>query len=151
MVHFVKETFYVRFNYVTDFLLLNRATQCVQTIMLAAFAAIAIAFFHLGLFSVLGFLAVPVGLPLAFYQATAAGALAPPGAAPGWLSWINDFLPLHEILSGYRAIAIGGPEGAVPILGVFLFLLVGLGLIWAGTAGHALLWPRNVENKIPFF
>ena len=113
------------------------------------FAAAAIAWFYVGLFSVLGFLAVPVGLPLAFYQATAAGALAPPGAAPGWLSWINDVLPVHEILSGYRAIAIGGPDGAVPILAVFLFLLVGLGLIWAGTAGHAFLWPRNVENKTP--
>lgn len=114
-------------------------------------SAVAIAWFCLGLFSVLGFLAVPITLPLAFYQATAAGALAPPGAAPGWLSWINDILPVHEILSGYRAIAIGGPDGAVPFQEVFVFLLVGLALIWIGTAGHALLWPRNVENKIPFF
>ena len=117
----------------------------------AWYSAVAIAWFYLGLFSVLGFLAVPIGLPLAFYQATAAGALAPPDAAPGWLSWINDVLPVHEILSGYRAIAIGGPEGALPILAVFLFLLAGFGLIWVGTAAHALLWPRNVENKIPFF
>lgn len=114
-------------------------------------AAVAIAWFCLGLFSVLGFLAVPVALPLAFYQATAAGALAPPAAAPSWLSWINDVLPVHEILSGYRVIAIGGPDGAVPFLAVVTLLLVGFALIWVGTAGHALLWPRNVENKIPFF
>lgn len=119
--------------------------------LFAWFSAVAIAWFYLGLFSVLGFLAVPIGLPLAFYQATAAGALSPPGAAPGWLSWINDVLPVHQILGGYRAIAIGGPDGAVPILAVFVFLLVGLGLVWVGTAGHAVLWPRNVENKIPFF
>lgn len=78
--------------------------------MYSWFAAVAIAFFYLGLFSVLGFLAAPVGLPLAFYQATAAGALAPPGAAPGWLSWVNDVLPLHEILSGYAPLQLADPR-----------------------------------------
>lgn len=122
-----------------------------QLWLYAWFAAAAIAWLTVGLFSVLGFLAVPIALPLAFYQAAAAGALAPPSAAPSWFAWINDVLPLNEILSGYRTIVIGGPDGALPLAEIFVMLAVGLALIWVGTAGHAILWPRNVENKIPFF
>ena len=47
----------------------------------------------------------------------AAGAVAPAAAAPPWVSWINDVLPLTEILTGWRTILIGGPEGSVPVTG----------------------------------
>ena len=122
-----------------------------QLWLYAWFAAVAIAWLTVGVFSVLGFLAVPIVVPVAFYQASAAGALAPPDAAPSWFAWINDVLPLNEILTGYRSIVIGGPDGALPLTELLVMLVVGVALIWVGTAGHAILWPRNVENKIPFF
>ena len=89
-----------------------------------------------GLFSLLGFFAVIVGLPLVFYQGLAAGAVAPVAAAPSWVSWINEVLPLPEILAGWRAILIGGPEGSLPLTETAVVLAVGAALIWLGTGLH---------------
>lgn len=91
-----------------------------------------------GLFSVLSFFAIVVALPLAFYQGTIAGVIAPAAAAPGWLAWVADILPLDDLMFGMRAILIGGPEGAVPFGTIVVILVVGLALIWGGTAGHAM-------------
>ena len=91
-----------------------------------------------GLFSVLSFFAIVVALPLAFYQGTIAGVIAPAAAAPGWLAWVADILPLDDLMFGMRAILIGGPEGAVPFGTIVVILVVGLALIWGGTARHAM-------------
>jgi hypothetical protein len=91
-----------------------------------------------GLFSVFSFVAIAVALPLAFYQGPIAGVIAPAAAAPGWLAWVAGILPLDDLMFGMRAILIGGPDGAVPLATVFVILLVGLALIWGGTAGHAM-------------
>ena len=100
-----------------------------------------------GLFSVLGFLAVIVGVPLVFYQALAAGALAPAAAAPSWVSWINEVLPLPEILAGWRTILIGGPEGGIPVTEVVAVLAVGVVLIWVATGMHAALRPAREAEE----
>ena len=99
---------------------------------------LAAAWLFMGLFSVFSFFAIVVALPLAFYQGPIAGVIAPAAAAPGWLAWVADILPLDDLMFGMRAILIGGPDGAVPLGTVFVVLLVGLALIWAGTAGHAM-------------
>jgi ABC-type multidrug transport system permease subunit len=91
-----------------------------------------------GLFSVFSFVAIVVALPLAFYQGTIAGVIAPAAAAPGWLAWVAGILPLDDLMFGMRAILIGGPDGAVPLGAVFVLLLVGLALIWGGTTAHAM-------------
>ncbi len=98
-----------------------------------------------GLFSLLGFFGVIVGLPLVFYQGLAAGALA--AAARSWVSWINDVVPLPEILVGWRAILIGGPEGAMPITEVIFVLVVGVALIWVATGLHAALRPAGAPAE----
>ncbi len=98
-----------------------------------------------GLFSLLGFFGVIVGLPLVFYQGLAAGALA--AAARSWVSWINDVVPLPEILVGWRAILIGGPEGAMPITEVIVVLVVGVALIWVATGLHAALRPAGAPAE----
>ncbi len=82
--------------------------------------------------------AIIVALPLAFYQGTIAGIVAPAAAAPGWLAWVAGILPVDDLMFGMRTILIGGPEGAVPLGTVFVILLAGLVLIWVGTAGHAM-------------
>ncbi len=82
--------------------------------------------------------AIIVALPLAFYQGTIAGIIAPAAAAPGWLAWVAGILPVDDLMFGMRTILIGGPEGAVPLGTVFVILLAGLVLIWVGTAGHAM-------------
>ena len=99
---------------------------------------LAAAWLFMGLFSVFSFFAIVVALPLAFYQGPIAGVIAPAAAAPGWLAWVADIMPLDDLMFGMRAILIGGPDGAVPLGTVFVVLLVGLALIWAGTAGHAM-------------
>ena len=100
-----------------------------------------------GLFSLLGPLALIVGLPLVFYQGLAAGALAPVAAAPSWVSWINDVLPLPQILAGWRTILIGGPDDAVAIREVVLVLVVGVVLIWVATGLHARVRPAPAADE----
>jgi len=92
----------------------------------------------MGLFSAFSFLAIIVALPLAFYQGTIAGIIAPAAAAPGWLAWVAGIFPFNDLMFGIGTILIGGPEGAVPLGTVFVVLLAGLVLIWVGTAGHAM-------------
>ena len=99
---------------------------------------VAAAWLFVGLFSVFSFVAIVVALPLAFYQGTIAGVIAPAAAAPGWLAWVAGILPLDDLMFGMRAILIGGPDGAVPSGAVFVLLLVGLALIWGGTTAHAM-------------
>ena len=95
------------------------------------------------LFSVLSFFAVIVGVPLVFYQGLAAGAMAPAAAAPAWVSWINDVLPLPEILAGWRTVVIGGPEGSLPVGQTVEVLAAGLALIWVATFLHAAMRPAR--------
>jgi hypothetical protein len=100
-----------------------------------------------GLFSFLGLFAAIVGLPLVFYQGLAAGAVAPAAAAPPWVSWINDVLPLTEILTGWRTILIGGPEGSVPVTEIVVVLAVGVTLIWVATGVHLALRPSREVSE----
>ena len=101
-----------------------------------------------GLFSLLGFVAVIIGLPIVFYQALAAGALAPAAAAPSWVSWINEVLPLPEILTGWRTILIGGPEGSLPVTEVIVVLVVAVALIWVATGIHAAARPASAAEEV---
>ena len=107
---------------------------------------LAAAWLLMGLFSVFSFLAIIVALPLAFYQGTIAGIIAPAAAAPGWLAWVAGILPVDDLMFGMRTILIGGPEGAVPLGTVFIILLAGLVLNWVGTAGHAM---RANQSEAP--
>ena len=100
-----------------------------------------------GLFSLLGFLAVIVAVPLVFYQGVAAGATVPAAAAPSWISWINDVLPLADVLRGWRTIMIGGPEGSLPITEIVVVLVVGVVLIWVGTGLHLMLRPAKAAAE----
>jgi hypothetical protein len=63
------------------------------------------------------------------------------------VSWINDVLPLPEILAGWRAILIGGPEGALPITEVIVVLVVSVALIWVATGIHAALRPAGAAAE----
>jgi hypothetical protein len=107
---------------------------------------IAAAWLLMGLFSAFSFLAIIVALPLAFYQGTIAGIIAPAAAAAGWLAWVVGIFPVDDLMFGIRTILIGGPEGAVPLGTVFVVLLAGLVLIWVGTAGHAM---RANQSEAP--
>ena len=60
--------------------------------------------------SVLGFAGILVAVPLVFYQGAVSGNLAPSGAAPDWIAWLGDILPLEQM----AMVLIGGPEGSVP-------------------------------------
>jgi hypothetical protein len=107
---------------------------------------IAAAWLLMGLFSAFSFLAIIVALPLAFYQGTIAGIIAPAAAAPGWLAWVAGIFPFNDLMFGIGTILIGGPEDAVPLGTVFVVLLAGLVLIWVGTAGHAM---RANQSEAP--
>ena len=88
------------------------------------------------LFSLLGFLAIAVAVPLVFYQSSVSGLLAPAGAAPDWIAWLGDLLPLEQLAVGLRTVLIGGPEGSVP-WGVTAAMLAGAAVaIWIGTFGY---------------
>ena len=100
-----------------------------------------------GLFSLLGFFAVIVGVPLVFYQGVAAGVTVPAAAAPSWVSWINDVLPLVEVLRGWRTILIGGPEGPLPMTEIGIVLAVGVVLIWVATGLHIALRPAKAAAE----
>ncbi len=100
-----------------------------------------------GLFSLLGFFAVIVGVPLVFYQGVAAGVTVPAAAAPSWVSWINEVLPLIEVLRGWRTILIGGPEGSLPITETVVVLAVGVVLIWVATGLHIALRPAKAAAE----
>jgi hypothetical protein len=109
-------------------------------------AGTAAAWVLMGLFSVLGFFALIVAVPLVFYQAPAAGAMSPVAAAPEWFAWINDVLPLSETLAGLRSLLIGGPAGDLPIGALAVVLVGGALLVVVGTAAHAMVKPASISG-----
>ena len=84
------------------------------------------------LFSVFGFPALLLAVPLVFYQSVVGGALAPASAAPEWLSWLAH-LPLADMTRGVRALLIGGPSDAVQWSGIALLLGAAMLMVWIGT------------------
>jgi hypothetical protein len=98
----------------------------------------------MALFSLFGFLGLIAAVPLVFYQAAAAGALAPAAAAPSWFSWLNDVLPLQEILFGLRSLLIGGPVDAIPYGAILFVAVVAAVLVFVGTAFWAWVSPKMV-------
>jgi len=96
-----------------------------------------------GLFALLEMPAIVVALPVVFYQTAVSGAQAPPDAAMTWIGWLGYVLPLHELVVGYRAILIGGPDGILPIGTAIIALLVGVVLVWVGTLLHVRLRPTT--------
>ena len=85
------------------------------------------------LFAVLGWFALVVALPLAFYQGLASGIVVPVGAAPEWATWMNNVLPLPEIAVGTRTLLIGGPDGSIPWASVTGTWVVAVLVMWAVT------------------
>lgn len=84
------------------------------------------------LFSVLGFFAFLMAVPLVFYQSVVAGALAPPAAAPEWIAWLGH-LPLADMTRGVRALLIGGPIDAVQWVNIAMLLGAAMVVVWTGT------------------
>ena len=90
------------------------------------------------LFSVMGFLAFVVAVPLVFYQTLLAGFLAPPSAVPGWLAWL-DRAPFYETTVALRTLLIGGPANAIPWTALGVVLGGAIVATWVGT----LVWSRR--------
>lgn len=109
--------------------------------LFAWLASAAVVLIVAGLFSVLGLAAILIALPVVFYQTAVAGAQAPPAAAPGWIAWLGDVVPAHDVVTGFRAILIGGPDSWLPVGTAFAAAAIGVALIWLGTFLHARLRP----------
>lgn len=94
------------------------------------------------LFSVLGFFAFLLAVPLVFYQSTVAATQAPPAAAPAWLGWLGR-LPLEDMTRGTRTLLIGGPAEAVQWTNIAFLLGAAMIAGWAGTA----LWGARARVR----
>ena len=99
--------------------------------------------------SVLGFAGILVAVPLVFYQGAVSGNLAPSGAAPDWIAWLGDILPLEQMAMGVRTLLIGGPEGSVPWGPAALVLAGAVVAIWVGTYGYAMRKPAAEAGEGP--
>ena len=99
--------------------------------------------------SVLGFAGILVAVPLVFYQGAVSGNLAPSGAAPDWIVWLGDILPLEQMAMGVRTLLIGGPEGSVPWGPAALVLAGAVVAIWVGTYGYAMRKPAAEAGEGP--
>ncbi len=111
--------------------------------LMAWLATAALMLVVVGLFSLLEFPALLIALPVAFYQSAVAGAQAPPEAAMRWIGWLNDVLQLSDLVTSYRTILIGGPQGSLAIGTALIAAAIGLSLIWIGTFAHARLRPTK--------
>ncbi len=94
------------------------------------------------LFSLLGFFAFLVAVPLVFYQSMLAGLLAPPSAAPAWLTWL-DRAPFYETTVALRTLLIGGPANVIPWNALSVVLGGAIVAIWIGT----LVWSRRGRQR----
>ncbi len=88
-------------------------------------------------------------MPLVFYQGVASGLMAPVGATPNWLAWINNVLPLPEMATGLRTILIGGPAGSVPWVSTSVTAVAAMTLIVAGTVVASFVCQRRLRLVVP--
>jgi hypothetical protein len=101
-------------------------------------AAYAVTIMALGAFSVAGFWAALVVLPLAFWQPVLSGAQMPLAGAPEWLSAIGEAAPFHVLPAMFRSILIGGPDHAF-LSAAGWAALIGLALVWGGTYAWSMI------------
>ena len=105
-----------------------------------------IAAFIIAAFALLGFAGFLVTVPLVFYQGALGGALAPSDAAPAWLSWLNDAVPLPALTTGLRTLLIGGPDGSVPWGAAAVLLATGMLATWFATVVGGRFSARNAKG-----
>ncbi len=111
---------------------------------LAWLATTAITLLIAGAFALFDLWAIVVVLPLVFYQSILGGAQAPIAAAPDWLRGLGEALPFSALSRGYRAVVIGGPDGAVPVGLLLVVAAIGVVLIFAGTG----LWGMLRRGRV---
>ncbi len=103
-------------------------------------AAYAITLLSLGLFSVIGFWAILVVLPLAFWQPVLSGAQMPVAGAADWLRAVGEAAPFHVVPAAFRSVLIGGPDHGFLVVAASA-AIAGLVLVWAGTYAWSMIRP----------
>ena len=93
------------------------------------FVSVCLTWLFLGVFEIIGLLALLIILPMVQYQSVLSGSIAPVSAAPEWLELIGTAVPFDTIGAAYRAI-IFGLDANLPYTWLLGSALIGMTLSW---------------------
>lgn len=104
--------------------------------------AYAVTLLAMGTFAMIGFWAILVILPLAFWQPVLSGAQMPLAGAADWLRRIGELAPFDALPAAFRAVLIGGGDHGFLAAAAWA-VVAGLALIWLGTYAWAMIRPTR--------